>query len=195
MKLNLGCGNRERIPGFTNVDLVRGKNIDIRCDVRHLPMIKDNSVELIYASHILEYFDRTEVINVLKEWKRVLQSKGTLRIAVPDFEAMAISYHMSKFFNNSKVKIEDILGPLYGKQPLGNGEYCYHRTAYDFTSLRKLLHDNGFIVIHRYNWKYTVHKNYDDWSQSYLPKFKKSPDEPGYKDGMLISLNVEATKP
>ena len=29
--------------------------------------------------------DRDEVLELLKEWKRVLVAKGTLRIAVPDF--------------------------------------------------------------------------------------------------------------
>ena len=39
-------------------------------------MIDDNSVDLIYASHVIEYFDPIEVVEVLKDWKRVLKTDG-----------------------------------------------------------------------------------------------------------------------
>ena len=36
--------------------------------------------EEIYASHALEYFDKYEVVNVLKEWNRVLKPGGELKL-------------------------------------------------------------------------------------------------------------------
>jgi ubiquinone/menaquinone biosynthesis C-methylase UbiE len=85
---------------------------------------------LIYASHVIEYFDINEVKEVLREWRRVLKPGGELRVAVPDFEAMNILYH------NGKVKLEDIIGPLYGRMPMGGSRrnpvtprrQRYHRT-------------------------------------------------------------------
>ena len=41
-----------------------------------LNSLKDASVDEIYASHVLEYFDRNEVNAVLLEWKRVLKKNG-----------------------------------------------------------------------------------------------------------------------
>ncbi|PYQ00216.1 MAG: methyltransferase, partial [Acidobacteria bacterium] len=71
MKLHLGCGKRY-IPGFVHVDVADLPHIDHRGDVRSLPMFKDESTELVYACHVLEYFDRVEVVDVLREWHRVL---------------------------------------------------------------------------------------------------------------------------
>lgn len=45
-------------------------------------MFDDDSVELIYACHVIEYFDRIEVLDVLHEWRQVLKSGGFLRLAV-----------------------------------------------------------------------------------------------------------------
>lgn len=181
MKLNLGCGNRERIPGFTNVDLVHEKNVDIVSNVGKLPMIASESVELIYASHVLEYFDRDEARDVLTEWKRLLMPKGVLRLAVPDFEALVVVYERG-------YELSDIIGPLYGKMSIGHGKNIYHKTVYDYKSLRRVLQAAGFINVHMYKWQNTVHKDYDDWSQSYLPHMNK-------ENGILISLNVESVKP
>ena len=73
-------------------------------------ILANNSVDLIYASHVLEYFDRNEVKNVLGEWYRVLKKGGLLRVAVPDFEAIVKVY-----LKYSDLDHRGILGPLYGK--------------------------------------------------------------------------------
>ena len=86
LQLHLGCGKRY-IPGFVHVDTAAFPHIDYRHDVRTLPMFDDNSVDLIYACHVIEYFDRIEVLDVLREWHRVLKPDRVLRLAVPDFAA------------------------------------------------------------------------------------------------------------
>ena len=67
MKINLGCG-KNYIPGFVHVDLDDYPHIDHRSNVRDLSFFSDNSSDLIYASHLLEYFNREETKSVLKEW-------------------------------------------------------------------------------------------------------------------------------
>lgn len=91
IKLHLGCGKRY-LPGYIHIDLADYPHIDYKHDIKTLPMFEDCSVDLIYASHVIEYFDRIEVITVLKEWYRVLKEGGILRIAVPDFEALVQVY-------------------------------------------------------------------------------------------------------
>lgn len=182
MKLHLGCGKRY-IPGFVHVDLNDLSHIDYKCDVRSLPMFADNSADLIYACHVIEYFDRTEVLDVLREWYRVLKQGGALRLAVPDFAALVEVY-----LKHGDLSL--IHGPLYGRMVIyaeGVESVIYHRTVYNFESLKSTLESVGFKNVHRYEWRQTIHKDYDDFSQAYIPHMDK-------EHGLLISLNVEANK-
>lgn len=184
MKLHLGCGKRF-IPGFVHIDVDDLPHIDYKSDVRKLPMIKSKSVDLIYFSHGIEYFDRVEIKDVLLEWMRVLKPKGILRSAVPDFEALVKVYKKYK-------NLDLIIGPLYGRWEVSDSKdkkgVLYHKTVYDFKSIKKVLMSAGFKNVKRYDWKKTVHKDYDDYSQAYIPHMQKD-------NGLLISLNVEAMKP
>lgn len=177
-KLHLGCGKRF-IPGFCHIDLAKLDHIDFYHDIRTLPMFEDNSVEEIYACHVLEYFDRIEVLDVLREWSRVLEPGGILRVAVPDFEALEYVYLM--------YGLERILGPLYGRWEVGDGLVIYHKTVYNIEDLTAVLESCGFVDVHRYEWRETIHKDYDDYSQAYIPHMDK-------EHGLLISLNVECRK-
>jgi len=182
LNVHLGCGKRV-LPGFINVDIADYAHIDHKHDVRTLPFFDDASVDLIYASHVLEYFDRAEAAIVLAEWRRVLKVGGVLRLGVPDFEAMVEVYRETSDLNL-------ILGPLYGRmQPGGQGDapVIYHKTVYDFAALAALLEAAGFENTRRFDWRDTVHKDHDDHSQAYIPHMDKD-------NGRLISLNVEADK-
>lgn len=180
LRLNLGCGSR-KIDGFVHVDLADYPHIDYKCDIKNLTMFENDSVDLIYCSHALQYFDRLDAYVALTEWHRVLKVDGILRLAVPDFEAIVKVY-----LKYCDLEYRGILGPLYGKMRVGN-KVIYHKTVYDFDSLRKLLELVGFRKVKRYDWRETVHKDYDDQSQAYIPHLDK-------EKGLLISLNIEAVK-
>ena len=183
MKLHLGCWKRN-IPGFVHVDLCDLPHIDYQHEVYPLPMFKDGSAELIYSSHVIEYYDREEIKLVFAEWGRVLQPGGTLRLAVPDFAALIKVYEKTG-------DLAKILGPLYGRMVVhmkdGEQKLIYHRTVYDFKSLKQTLEECGFKDVRRYDWRKTIHKDYDDHSQAYFPHMDK-------EHGLLTSLNVEATR-
>jgi len=103
---------------------------------------------------------------------------------VPDFEALVEVYQKYD-------ELRKVVGPLYGRMVIETGhghKTLYHRTVYDFQSLKDVLEGAGFTNVHRYDWRKTVHKDYDDFSQAYVPHMDK-------KKGLLISLNVEAEKP
>ena len=75
IRLNLGCGDKI-LPGYTNVDIVderAGNKPDINCDVRTLTVFGDNHADEILAVHVVEHFWRWEVLDVVKEWVRVLK--------------------------------------------------------------------------------------------------------------------------
>lgn len=71
---------------------------------------------------------------------------------------------------------------------MNNEKMClYHKTVYNFDSLSEVLANAGFGNIRKYDWRETIHKDYDDHSQAYFPHMDK-------ENGLLISLNVEAEK-
>jgi len=177
IKLHLGCGWRNFGPDWIHVDGGNYPHLKFN-DITNLPYQND-MVDVIYASHVIEYFDRNEIKTVLAEWHRVLRPAGVLRIAVPDFLKLMWVYQDTKDLNN-------ILGPLFGRMPMGD-QTIYHKTVYDFKSLKELLETLGFYNIIHYNWKETDHAHYDDHSQAYYPHMDK-------ENGLLISLNIEATK-
>jgi len=175
IKINMGCGWRNFGEDWVHIDGGDYDHLDHK-DIFNLPY-EDNMVDLIYASHVIEYFDTQEVQNVLKEWKRVLKKDGILRIAVPDFKSMTELYH------SGKIELTSILGPLYGKMNMGDKK-IYHKTVYDFKTLENTLKYAGFYDIFRYDWRSTNHSQFDDHSQAYIPHMDK-------QNGTLISLNVE----
>ena len=178
VKLNLGCGKRDFGSDWIHIDGAEYPHLDSQ-NIESLDY-RNKSVDLIYASHVIEYFDRREVLSVLKEWKRVLRIDGVLRIAVPDF------YQMAKLYLVDSYDLEKFLGPLYGKMVMLK-KTIYHKTVYDFNDLKELLEEVGFRNIKKYDWRETDHSDFDDHSQAYIPHMDK-------ENGTLISLNVECLK-
>ena len=176
VKLNLGCFKR-KIPDFINIDIREDIRPDLIDDVFALEKIKNNSVDLIYACHVLEHADYAESEKALKRWHQVLKKGGVLRLAVPDMEA-----HFAHYFYHKDLRA--LHSTLWGSQ---RHPYDYHKNGWDFEKLKEDLTATGFKNIARYDWKDTEHFYIDDYSQSYYPHMDK-------EDGKLMSLNVEAVK-
>ena len=134
IKLHLGCGWRNFGKEWIHIDGGDYEHLDHK-DITKLTF-KDESVDLIYVSHVIEYFNRDEIKIILSEWKRVLKPGGTIRIAVPDFIKLMWVYQDTGDLNK-------ILGPLFGKMEMGN-DMIYHKTVYDFKSLKTLLENYPF---------------------------------------------------
>lgn len=166
MKLHLGCGTK-RLPGYTHIDSRPEVGPDIVANVADLHMIDNNSVDLIYACHVLEHVSRMAAPGVLREWRRVLKSGGELRLSVPNFEMVVDLYR------NGTVLMR-LWGLLHGGQTYpGNTHYA----CYDYQSLAYLLGDAGFHSIDL--WIPIFPEGYDDYSMAQI-------------DGKFVSLNVEA---
>lgn len=176
LKLHLGCGTK-KINGFVNIDIREDVNPDLIDDVGKLNNVKDSSVDLIYVCHVLEHFGRHEYMKVLQRWYYTLKEGGVLRISVPDFNSIV------QYYNKHK-DVTKLIGLLYGGQTYKEN---YHYYAWDFESFSNDLKSVGFTSVRRYNWEDTEHSDVDDFSQSYLPHMDK-------ENGMLMSLNIEATK-
>ncbi|MDB0018052.1 methyltransferase domain-containing protein [Planktomarina temperata] len=180
IKLHLGCGGKN-IPGFINIDLSDYDHIHYRRDIRDLSIFADHHADLIYCCHALEYFDRIEVVAILKEWRRVMKPGGKLRVSVPNFSSIVKIYSKYKDLEH-----QGILGPLYGKWSATTAETIYHKTVYDKPSLERLLTSVGFKNISSYDPHNTEHAEYDDYSMAYVPHMDKT--------GIMLSLNIECEK-
>lgn len=179
IKLHIGCGKKNFGDDWIHIDGSKYDHIKYH-NITKL-YFPDDSVDLIYACHVLEYFDREEVIIVLKEWRRVLKIGGVLRLAVPDFEMM------SKLYSDNIITLDNIIGPIFGKWKMTDKETIFHKTVYDFKSLEKILKISEFSNIKLWDWRTTEHSQFDDYSQAYIPHMDK-------ENGTLISLNVECKK-
>jgi predicted SAM-dependent methyltransferase len=162
--------------GFINVDIAPFPGVDVVSDVSILPFA-DQSVDLIYSSHVFEHIHRTKTIDVLKEWHRVLKVGGIIRLAVPDFQQC-----VSWYLNNGD--LDTIQGLVCGGHKNDNDA---HRALFDHKKMKRQLESAGFFDVRSWNWRKTDHADHDDYSQSYLPHMDK-------EQGMLMSLNLEATR-
>lgn len=91
--LNLGCGTRYvKDPLWINID-ISPQNPDVvkHNIIKNIPF-EDNSVDLVYHSHMLEHLPKSAAEPFIHECFRVLKPGGILRIAVPDLEQIAIHY-------------------------------------------------------------------------------------------------------
>jgi predicted SAM-dependent methyltransferase len=113
---------------------------------REIPL-PNNSVSLIYSSHMLEHLDRTEAAQFLKEAMRVLKTGGTIRLVLPDLSKSIELYNIHK---DADAFLESTLmcspNPRSFLQRLkialiGNR---HHLWMYDGKSLAKLLQNNGY---------------------------------------------------
>lgn len=192
-KIAVGCGTRFYGEDWYHLDITSHPNVDLIGYAHNIPL-PDESVDLVYASHVLEYYDWDEAENiVLPEWKRILKPGGKLRIAVPDFEELLTWY----WRKGTPSRLSDIIGPLFGKIKNKDGDNIYHKSTYDYEVLCKILDSCGFKNISFWNWWEVEHSHIDDHSQAYLPKISLDDPDKKKKDlenGVLISLNVECIK-
>ena len=89
--LNRGCGQRLH-PDWVNVDVYASAPSVIVHDLRRQLPFESNTFDVVYHSHVLEHFRRSEAPHFLAECRRVLRPGGGNRIAVPDLEQIARLY-------------------------------------------------------------------------------------------------------
>lgn len=78
IKLNLGCGWRNFGKDWEHIDGGDYDHLDSN-DI-WLTDYRNESVDIIYSSHFIEYFDREEVVPLLLRWKDVLKPNGVMRL-------------------------------------------------------------------------------------------------------------------
>jgi len=88
--VDLGFGGDPITPSAIRVDLhepyafTGHEPVQLGGDVRDLLWFRDEVLDFVYSSHVLEDFDENETEPVLREWARVLKPGGRLVLLVPD---------------------------------------------------------------------------------------------------------------
>ena len=84
--IDFGCGQgqmKQYLPEkekYTGIDLFKGKNVDLVCDIKKVP-IKDNSFDAAICNAVLEHVENPEVI--IKEIIRVTKPGAKIFISIP----------------------------------------------------------------------------------------------------------------
>ena len=180
MKLHLGAGWRF-LPGWKHLDITFYPHVDYLGSVADLSRFSADSIEEIYASHLLEYFSHEEALQVLKEWQRVLVPGGRVWVAVPNFESLIEIYQRTK-------DLKAIMGPLFGQMDSDVGK-IFHRCVFDAKSLTEILIGGGFKDVAEYDpvtFLASMDESYDDHSLAFFPHFDRN--------GVQVSLCLTATK-
>lgn len=108
-----------------------------KVNAKELPWGPD-SVDAIYASHLLEHFARHEIEAVLREWARVLKKEGTIHILVPD-ATWAFGYLLMGDKNSEELAMD-----VFYNRDLDQMRDC-HRMCFTLDTLRR--HVNTFFKI------------------------------------------------
>ncbi|MFM6021827.1 MAG: class I SAM-dependent methyltransferase [Dolichospermum sp.] len=89
--LNLGCGDRYH-PDWTNINFISTDEGVIAHNLKQGIPFPDESFDVVYHSHVLEHFPKTEGERFIQECYRVLRPQGVLRVVVPDLEQITRMY-------------------------------------------------------------------------------------------------------
>ena len=159
--LEIGPG-LERLPDFETLNIIDGKNVDYIHDILFQLPFKNESFDLIYASHVMEHIPWYLQKDVFDELYRILKPTGKLEIWVPDglkIIKMAYDYEINNInnihkdgwyrFNEEKDVITWVNGRIftYGDGSKNINHHNWHKTIYTPHYLEKLFNSAGFREI------------------------------------------------
>jgi predicted SAM-dependent methyltransferase len=157
LNVHLGAGSA-RLDGWLSVDVWPA---ELSLDLRWGLPFADAGVERMYLSHTLEHlWYPGEVNRLFKEARRVLSSRGRIRIIVPDIELAIHAYveNDTRFFAGRResawpewditTRMESFLG-YAGVGPHPGRFADAHKYGYDFETVAHALTEAGFRDIRR----------------------------------------------
>lgn len=145
-KLILGSGAR-RIKDWINLELNPVYEKDIWYDFRNRLPFADNSIRMIYSSHVFEHLFIHELKKVLQECRRVLMPGGILRVCVPSLEKYVEAYLKKDetfiYWDPKELNpFEDFsYGAKFSRALFLDGA---HKNFFDFGSFEFILDKMGF---------------------------------------------------
>ena len=171
MKLHIG--GEEKKEGWKILNIQQKPNVDFIGDITDLGQFEDNSIEEIYASHVVEHVAQKKVETTLKGIHRVLKDNGkfVLDILVPDpdflyreekyRELPVMDFKDSKtgelieIFETCKYDVDTEVCDLsweyrYKENPSYNKVFDYQMRMYYPDTINRLLIDAGLDIEDRF---------------------------------------------
>ncbi len=179
LKVYYGCGDI-RQPGYVNVDLRWTPAVDVIGNLTWCSRKFANRCDEVYVSHVLEHYGNPgranrasgdTVLGALQKIHTMIKPGGGVRLAVPDFRALARLYIEKHLPLNPR-----LLGRVYGEQDYPQN---YHKCGFDIDFLSCCLQETGFEDIH-------------EWLPEQCGIVRDSSFD--HIDGVRTSLNLVATK-
>lgn len=145
--LEIGCGENPNPNTTIRLDSRKLPHVDIVADGSVLPF-KNNSLDGIFARHVIEHWSHRLTVSVLKEWYRVLKPGAWLEIHCPDLNKLVLNYINSCTDEYTKLIFDaDLLSYyLYGGQEYPENT---HMAGFTFESMSSKLIESGFTKISR----------------------------------------------
>ena len=172
--VNVGCGF-DSSEEFINVDVLPLPHIHHVHNITDLSMFPDGSVDMLYASHVVEHLPKKDFDATIQEWRRVLRKGGVFRLSVPDFDNLVEVY--VKEGRNPDLIQDNVLG----QEP----PYDNHYTLWTMEKMEAMLTGAGFTNIRRWSPDTAEHHDFKDRSSRMLKAGDKE---------VLLSLNIESDK-
>lgn len=148
-RLNLGCGDKI-LPGYINVDVAqstRDKAPDVLCDLHKLTPFEDDSVDKILSVHVVEHFWRWEIVDVLKEWTRVLKPGAVMILECPNLlSACQEVLQNQDIATGPGPEGQRTMWVLYG-DPSWRDPLMMHRWGYSPRSLAQVMQEAGLVNV------------------------------------------------
>ena len=136
MKLHIG--GKQIKEGWKILNIQKNDGVDFVGSISDLSQFDDNSIEEIYASHVVEHVDQKNIKKTLEGIYRVLKNDGKFYISVPDLDVLCRIFIDNKA--PAKVKFH-VMRMMFGGQ---TDEFDYHYFGWNYEFLNSYLIEAGF---------------------------------------------------
>jgi predicted SAM-dependent methyltransferase len=148
MKVEIGPGKKRIDKDWVGFGPIKIPSVDIigSWGKDKLPF-KDNSIDILYSSHVIEHIWWFNVENALKEAYRCIKPDGIIEIWTVDFSKIIEGYLQKKRMDRYKKNNPNndfmmwINGKLFSYSP---PDSWAHHSCFDFDFLYRLLINVGF---------------------------------------------------
>jgi len=141
MKLHIG--GKEVREGWKIVNVQRKRGVDFVADISDLSQFDSDSVDAVYASHVLEHVAQAKALPTLRGLHRILKMSGRIYISVPDLDIL--SRGLLSPATSPGIKFQ-LMRMMFGGQI---DEFDYHYFGWNELFLTEFLSSVGFRDIQR----------------------------------------------
>jgi predicted SAM-dependent methyltransferase len=169
MKLHIG--GKQIKDDWKILNIQKNAGVDFIGDISDLSQFATDSIDEIYASHVLEHISHTKIMETLQGIFRVLKKDGKFYVSVPDMDVLCHTFINPLASPDQKLHI---MAMIFGGQI---DEFDFHYFGWNEQFLTNFLWQVGFS-----KWERVSSFNLFNDTSDYKPY------------GFPISLNMIATK-